>query len=79
MSMANRIRTDDLSISEIGAVRHTKEDYLVDSFVRAYTEDSDLAMKILFYGRDIRGDLGEHRVFRTYLRLMSPIRMQCGW
>ena len=53
--------------SEIGAVRNATEDYLIDSFVRAYTEDADLAMKILFYARDIRGGLGERRVFRTIL------------
>ena len=57
--------------SEIGAVRHATEDYLVDSFVRAYTEDADLAMKILFYGRDIRGGLGERRVFRIILRWLG--------
>lgn len=57
--------------SEIGAIRHATEDYLIDGFVRAYTEDADLAMKILFYGRDIRGGLGERRVFRTILRWLG--------
>lgn len=49
----------------IGALRHVDEQEIVDRFVRAYVEDSDTAMKILFFARDIRGGLGERRVFRT--------------
>ena len=39
--------------------------------MRAYTENPDIAMKILFFSRDIRGGLGERRVFRTVLKWMA--------
>lgn len=51
----------------IGALRCADADDISDRFMRAYTEDPDLAMKILFYARDIRGGLGERRVFRTLI------------
>ena len=51
----------------IGALRRQPEDDIIERFVRAYAEDPDLAMKILFYARDVRGGLGERRVFRAIL------------
>ena len=41
--------------ASIGAIRAAEEQDIVRRFVRAYTEDPDLAMKILFFGRDVRG------------------------
>ena len=55
----------------IGALRGQSEDMIVDRFIRAFAEDSDLAMKILFYARDIRGGLGERSVFRTLIRWLA--------
>lgn len=57
--------------AEIGALRNAGEAAIINSFICAYTEDADLAMKILFYGRDIRGGLGERRVFRAILRWLG--------
>ncbi len=51
----------------IGALRDRSADETARRFLRAYAEDPDLAMKILFYARDIRGGLGERSVFRTLL------------
>ena len=51
----------------VGALRHATEEDIATRFLRAYTEDADLAMKILFFARDVRGGLGERRVFRTIL------------
>ena len=42
----------------IGALRRESEQEITARFLRAYAEDPDLAMKILFYGRDVRGGLG---------------------
>lgn len=58
----------------IGALRSAKDQEIIDRFVRAYAEDPDLAAKILFYARDVRGGLGERHVFRTVLRWLSENR-----
>ncbi|MBQ3756156.1 MAG: DUF2828 family protein [Oscillospiraceae bacterium] len=55
----------------IGALRRESEQEITARFLRAYAEDPDLAMKILFYGRDVRGGLGERRVFRILLRWLA--------
>ena len=55
----------------IGALRAESADGIEKRFTRAYAENPDLAMKILFYARDIRGGLGERSVFRTLLRWLA--------
>ncbi len=55
----------------VGALRRESDREIADRFLRAYTENPDLAMKILFYARDVRGGLGERRVFRTVLRWLA--------
>lgn len=51
----------------VGALRRESDAEIITRFVRAYTEDPDAAMKLLFFARDIRGGLGERRVFRVIL------------
>ena len=55
----------------IGALRRENDAEIIARFVRAYTEDSDTAMKLLFFARDIRGGLGERRVFRVILNWLA--------
>lgn len=55
----------------IGALRSASEVEITNRFIRAYTENPDLAMKILFFARDVRGGLGERRVFRTILKWLA--------
>ena len=55
----------------IGALRNAEEQDICDRFLKAYAENPDLAMKILFYARDVRGGLGERRVFRSILTWLA--------
>ena len=55
----------------IGALRHADDQNICSRFLKAYAENPDLAMKILFYARDVRGGLGERRVFRSILTWLA--------
>lgn len=54
-----------------GALRNAPEDEIMRRFIRAYAEDKTIAMKILFFVRDIRGGLGERRFFRTIFKILA--------
>lgn len=58
----------------IGALRHESDAEICGRFLLAYEENADLAMKTLFFARDVRGGLGERRVFRTILRWLADNR-----
>ena len=51
----------------IGALRHAEDGEIEARFIRAFSENRDIAMKLLFFARDIRGGLGERRVFKVIL------------
>ena len=53
-----------------GGLRDAEAEEIVKRFVRAYAEDPALAMKLLFYTRDVRGGLGERRIFREVVRYL---------
>lgn len=55
----------------IGALRRQSEAETIARFTRAFAEDKDMAMKLLFYARDIRGGLGERKVFRVILKWLA--------
>ena len=88
-NMANRTRTENGAVTlrstgsdclnlfaTIGAMRAQNVVEIEKRFLRAYTENPDLAMKILFYARDIRGGLGERSVFRTLLHYLAENEIQ---
>lgn len=55
----------------IGALRAASEEEVQRRFCRAWAENPDLAVKILFFARDVRGGLGERKVFRNILRSLA--------
>ncbi len=82
--LANRTLTENGAVTErttgsdcldlfaaVGALRSQSEAEINRRFLRAFAENKDLAMKILFYARDVRGGLGERRVFRVLLRYLA--------
>ena len=77
---ANRTFTENGAVTQItsgsdcldlfataGALRSASADEITRRFAGAYREDPGLAMKILFFARDVRGGLGERRFFRVCL------------
>lgn len=55
----------------IGALRTRIPNDVVAKFTKAFSEDQLLAMKMLFYARNIRGGLGERRTFRILINYMA--------
>ncbi len=57
--------------STIGAMRNADENEVIARFIRAYSENQELAMKTMFFARDVRGGLGERKVFRTIMHWLA--------
>ena len=55
----------------VGALRRESDLEITTRFMRAFAEDKHIAMKLLFFARDIRGGLGERRVFRVILKWLA--------
>ena len=63
----------------VASLRNEKEEKIIKRFIPAFYEDRVLAMKWLFFLRDVRGGLGERRTFRIiikYLAQSSPEMMR---
>lgn len=56
-----------------GASRNIPEKDITNLFDEAYASDNILAMKLLFWSRDIRGGIGERRFFNIILNHISII------
>ena len=55
----------------IGSLRQRDEADIIRVFSKAYDASPELAMRILFYARDIRGGLGERRTFRVIMHWLA--------
>ena len=55
----------------IGAIRRESDEEINARFMRAFAENKDIATKLLFFARDIRGGLGERKVFRVILNWLA--------
>ena len=65
-------RSDCLDLfATIGALRRENDSEIITRFIRAYSENKDIAMKLLIFARDIRGGLGERRVFKVILSWLA--------
>lgn len=56
-----------------GGARAVSEAEIASWFRKAYAEDRGLALKCLFYNRDVRGGQGERRAFRVMFRTLCEI------
>lgn len=59
------------AFGKLGAMRTNEETEIIKTFNLAYAENKELAMKLLFYVRDIRGGQGERRVFRVIMNYLA--------
>lgn len=57
----------------IGAMRNREMTDIENKFIKAFAEDKLVAMKMLFYARDIRGGLGERRAARVIYRFLANL------
>lgn len=55
----------------VASLRKEEERVIIKSFVKAFYEDRILAMKWLFFLRDIRCGLGERRIFRVIIQSLA--------
>jgi len=51
-----------------GAMRNADENTVRQAVAKAYAENPDKTMKIIFFARDVRGGLGERRFFRIAVK-----------
>lgn len=56
--------------SKAGAIRKKSANEIVALFVNAFKQNPEYALRILAYARDIRGGLGEKRVYRLIARTL---------
>lgn len=59
------------AFSTLATFRETDEETIIKTFNLAFAENKELAMKLLFYVRDIRGGQGERRVFRVIMNYLA--------
>lgn len=55
----------------VTSYRNLSDEKIFSDFMDAFNEDSMLALRWLFYARDVRGGLGERRLFRVILSKMA--------
>lgn len=55
----------------VASLRSASEDEIIRRFATAFLENKILAMKWLFFARDVRGGLGERRLFRSAIGFVA--------
>ena len=64
------------AFGSLGAMRLVPEDRIIETFKRAYAANKQLAMRLLFYIRDIRGGQGERNTFRVLAKWLAQNHTQ---
>lgn len=59
------------AFGRLGAMKKSPEPAIIGVFSKAFAEDRETAMRILFYMRDVRGGQGMRRVFRVCLKWLA--------
>jgi hypothetical protein len=59
------------AFGRLGAMKKSPEPAIIEVFSKAFAEDRETAMRILFYMRDVRGGQGMRRVFRVCLKWLA--------
>ena len=60
----------DLNFS-VSSLRNMREVDVASKFISAFEEDPALAMRWLFFARDVRGGMGERRLFRVCMKALA--------
>lgn len=55
----------------VSAMRNISDQEIIDQYAKAFYEDKLIAIKYLFYVGDIRGGLGERKVFKACLKWLA--------
>ena len=56
---------------QIGAMRGKDKQLLINTFIKAYNENPLVAIKLLFWARDVRGGAGERQIFRDITKYLA--------
>ena len=59
------------AFGSLGAMRNIYKGRIIEIFSKAFYEDRETAMRMLFYMRDIRGGQGQRRVFREIIKWLA--------
>jgi hypothetical protein len=57
----------------IGAMRGQDKERLLSLFSKAFIENPQTALRILFWVRDVRGGAGERQIFRDIIQLLAEV------
>jgi hypothetical protein len=57
----------------IGAMRGQDKERLLSLFSKAFIENPQTALRILFWARDVRGGAGERQIFRDIIQLLAEV------
>ena len=74
-AISNRTSLDAVLdfFASAGAMRYSDDSKIFDLFHKAFIQDNLLALKCLFYFRDIRGGQGERKAFRVIFKKLGNL------